>query len=190
MCDLVQDIEIEIKFPLKNPEQLVRELDSKAKHEGKDIFQKDSYYVPAHRDFFDKTYPYEWLRIRESTKGAFLNYKHFHPENVEKTDYCDELETMVENPRILRKIFASLDFKEAVVVEKTRNTWNFKGVEIAVDNVNGLGFYIELEAKKEFNDVREAKQYLFGILSELNASVGEEELRGYPYIVLKKDTRS
>lgn len=182
----MQDIEIEIKLPLKNPEKLINELNSKAKQDGRDIFQKDSYYIPAHRNFLDNTYPYEWLRLRETSKGASLDYKHFHPENVEKTDYCDEFQTKVENVDALRKIFANLNFNEIIVVEKSRNTWNFKGVEIAIDNVKDLGFYIELEAKKEFNDVKEAKQYLFDVLSELNAEVGEEDIRGYPYLVLEK----
>lgn len=186
-CDLMKDVEIELRFPLKNPEEFINELNSKAEPDKKEIFQKDTYYVPAHRNFLDNKWPYEWLRLRETSMGASLDYKYFHRENAEKAaDYCDEFQTKIESADALRKIFTNLNFKEVIIVEKSRSTWNYKDVEIAVDNIKDLGFYIELELKKDFQDAKEAKQYLFSVLSELNAEVGEEDLKGYPYAILKK----
>ena len=43
--------EIELKFPLLNPEELVQKLNKIAKPKQKNMFQKDTYYVPAHRNF-------------------------------------------------------------------------------------------------------------------------------------------
>ena len=91
------DIEIELKFPINNPEELAVFLDANATPKQKNVRQVDTYFTPAHRDFLAMKYPYEWLRIREEEKGAVLNYKHFHPENVMKTDYCVEIETPVKN---------------------------------------------------------------------------------------------
>lgn len=181
-----KDIEIELRFPLKNPEEVIKFLEANAKVNSKDVFQKDTYFTPVHRDFLSVKYPFEWLRLRESAKGNMLNYKHFYPENVEKTDYCDEFETRVDNLEAVRKMFASLDIKEAVVVKKLRNIWLFKDVEIAIDDVKGLGSHIELEAAKHFEDPKQGKEYLYSILKELNAEVGEECLRGYPFMVLEK----
>lgn len=181
-----KEIEIELKFPLRNPEELIAELNEKAKLIAKDIFQKDTYFVPPHRNFLENKYPYEWLRLRETNKGASLDYKHFYPENTEKTDYCDEFQSEVNNVNAIRKIFKSLDFKESVIVEKSRTIWEFKEVEIAVDNVKELGFFIELEAKNDFENPKEGKKFLYNILNELNAEVGEEDLRGYPFLALEK----
>ncbi len=186
---MAKDIEVEIKFPLKNMTQLASNLNSIATPKKKDVFQKDTYFVPPHRDFMLYKRPYEWLRLRETAKGAHFNYKHFYPENVEKTDYCDEFQTNIEDADAVRKILASLDFKELVVVEKTRNTWHFKDVEIAIDDVKGLGPYIELEAKKEFSTPQEAKEFLRKILAEIDAEVGDEDIEGYPRVLMKKNSK-
>ena len=177
--------EIEIKLPLKNPGKVILVLDRIAQVIGKNIVQKGTYYVPKHRDFLSETYPFEWLRIRETDKGAVLNYKHFYPENVNVTDYCDEFQTKIEDAKAMKKILASLDFKEIVVVEKTRHKWLYKDVKIAVDEVKELGWFIELEAENPV-DPKETKEYLRKVLEELEAEVGEEDLRGYPFMVLNK----
>lgn len=181
-----KDVEIEIRFPLKNPEQLIDQLNKKAKLITKDTFQRDTYFVPPHRDFLNNKYPFEWLRLRETNKGASLTYKHFYPENVENTDYCDEFQSIIDNVNAIKKIFESLNFKEIIIVEKLRSVWEYKGVKISIDNVKGLGMFIELEAKIDFEDPKEGKKFLYNILTELNADVGKEKLRGYPFYILEK----
>lgn len=181
-----KDIEVEIKFPLKNMAKLASNLNSIATTQKKDLFQKDTYFVPPHRDFMAVQRPYEWLRLRETDDESHFNYKHFYPENVEKTDYCDEFETNIENADAVRKILASLDFKELVVVEKLRSTWHFKDAEIAIDDVKDLGPYLEIEAKKEFQTPQEAKEFLRKILAEIGAEVGDEDFKGYPKILMDK----
>ncbi len=181
-----KDIEIEIKLPLENPKVLRDFLNKNAKLVSENVFQKDIYFVPVHRDFLGFQYPYEWLRLRESAKGSSINYKHFHPENVEKTSHCDELETKVENIETIRKIFHSINMNEVAVVEKTRTTWMFETVEVVIDEVKDLGSYIELEAVSHFEDPHEARKFLYTILNKLNAKVKAEDLRGYPFRILEK----
>jgi adenylate cyclase, class 2 len=180
-----QDVELEIKLPLLNPQAVQEFLNKNAQSKVKGVYQKDTYYMPVHRDFVAVKYPYEWLRIRESDKGASLNYKHFHPENVKITDYCDEYETKIDNPHALKKMFTSLDIKELVVVEKKRSTWLYKDVEVALDLVTALGSFIEIEATLGFENPKAGKKYLYTILEELQAQVGPEDHRGYPYLLLK-----
>jgi predicted adenylyl cyclase CyaB len=74
-----KEIEIEIKLPLKNPAEVKRFLDEHAQPLSADVFQKDVYYVPAHRDFLGVQFPYEWLRLRKSAKEACITYKHYYP---------------------------------------------------------------------------------------------------------------
>lgn len=179
-------IEIEIKFLLINPQEVREFLNTHAKLVSENIYQKDTYFIPQHRDFLAEKYPYEWLRLRESSKDTSINYKHFHPENVEKTDYCDELETKIADSKVMENILKSLDFKEAIVVEKSRTTWIFEEAEIVVDEVVNLGAYIELEAIKHFNNPLDGRPYLFAVLNRLQAKVGEEDLRGYPFRILEK----
>lgn len=183
-----QDMEIEIKFALKNPLEVSRFLDANAQPNTKSVSQKDTYFVPAHRDFLSVKYPFEWLRIRESPNGASINYKHFYPEDSEVTDYCDEFETKVESPVVLKKILQSLDFKEAVKVEKVRSTWVFENVEVAIDEVKNIGSFIELEAMVHLDAPPEVKKLLYS--TPKKNQVGEEDLRGYPYMVWAKSKSS
>jgi len=180
-----KDIEIEIKLPLKNPDELKKFLNKNASLVSENVYQKDSYYIPVHRDFLAVKYPFEWLRLRKSKKGMFITYKHFFPENVKKTNYCDEFETRIDNFEAIEKMFKSLDFKEAVVIEKSRTAWIFEEVEIVIDEVTGLGFYIELEATGHFENPKDGKEYLYKVLKKLSAEVGEEDIRGYPYRILE-----
>lgn len=182
-----KNIEIEIRFPLHNPGEVVGFLNKNAKLISKDVFQKDTYFTPVHRNFINIIYPFEWLRLRETAKGSSLDYKHFYPENVKKTDYCDEFQTGVGDADALRKILTSLDFREVIVVEKSRSCWLYKEVEVAIDDVKGLGPFIELEAQMHYDDPKKGKEYLHSILNQLNAKVGEENIRGYAYHTLKKN---
>jgi adenylate cyclase class 2 len=181
-----EDVEIELRFPLENPQEVAKFLNENAELKSKDVFQKDTYYTPQHRDFLVVKHPFEWLRLRETERGATLNYKHFYPEDVLKTDYCDEFESRIDNIQALKKIFESLDFRELIVVEKIRNTWIFGDVEIVIDDVKGLGLFIELEATTHFDDPKKGREYLYSILKKLSAKVGEEDTRGYPFRVLEK----
>jgi adenylate cyclase, class 2 len=177
--------EIELKYPLYNTEELRKNLNSIAKPEKEGDFQRDTYYLPSHRKFLDKKPISEWLRTRESTKGSSVNYKNWHNDSG-KAVSCDEYETRVEDIVALKKIFKSLDIKEIIVVEKTRYSWSYKDTHIALDIVNGLGDYIEIEAKGNFKTIEDAKSHLYSILGELGAKTGEQDFEGYPYLLLKK----
>ena len=178
------DVEIEIKFPLNTPQETKQFLNKYAKLVLTDEYQKDIYFTPAHRDFLAVKYPYEWLRLRQTDAGSSITYKHFHPENVKETVYCDEFETPVGDVNTMQKILLSLDFKEIVIIEKTRTSWLLDDVEISIDEVQGLGVFIELEAKKTFSDPTEGKAHLYEVLKRINADVGAEILKGYPRILL------
>ncbi|MFA6503699.1 MAG: class IV adenylate cyclase [Patescibacteria group bacterium] len=183
-----QDIEIEIKLPLDNPDDVRKFLDAHAEPKAKNVFQKDTYFVPAHRNFLAVEYPFEWLRIRETANKSFLTYKHYHPENVETT-HCDEYESIIENPEAVKKIFNDLDIKSIVIVEKTRSTWMFEDVEVAIDDVKNLGAYTELEATLPYETPQAARAYLYEVLSKLGAKIREEDVHGYPYMILEKEEK-
>lgn len=182
----LKHIEVELKFPLLNPKELIEKLKSIAKLEKQGDFQKDIYFNPPHRDFLGKKLVSEWLRLRESQKGFSLNYKNWHKEIDPKSVSCDEFETKIGNIEALRKLFESLNFKELVTVEKNRSIWNYKDTEIAIDEVKELGNFIEIEARGNFTNIEEAKKHLYLVLKEIGAKVGEQDFEGYPYLLLKK----
>lgn len=180
------NIEIELTFPLLNREEFLQKLETIGTREKHDEFQKDTYFVPQHRNFLEQTPISEWLRIRETDKGASVNYKHWHNKGNSQAVSCDEYETTVSDAKQLYEILKRLDIRPIVTVEKTRSTWMYKDVEIAVDDVKELGSYIELEAKGAFGSIDAARDRLYAVLKELNAKIGEQDFRGYPHLLLEK----
>ena len=171
-------IEVEIKYPLKNPEVLRRRLG-----EGQVSCQTDVYYTPAHRDFTSADPITEWLRVRITDQGASMTYKDWKKAGGTS---CEELETEISDPDALMDMFARLDLRKVAVVKKTRTTWKHDDTEIALDDVEGLGSFVELESKGDFTDAEAATKHLQQVLADLALDVGEQEFRGYPYRMLEK----
>jgi adenylate cyclase class 2 len=129
----MENFEAELKFILKSPEKAIANLSTIATLAKKDEYQKDTYYIPAHRNFLDKNPVAEWLRVRETKDSTSINYKNRGTNNT-----CDEFETKVAKIDQLTHILARLDFKPIIVVEKSRTTWQYKKAEIAIDEVTDL----------------------------------------------------
>jgi len=181
-------VEIEIKVPLDESVflKLKEQLKSSAKFV-KSKTEKDDYFTPSHRNFVEPEFPFEWLRLRDLGNSVLITYKHFYPENVEKTTHCDEFETEVKNSESFSKILQSLNFKKLVSVEKSRETYHYNDeFEIALDTVKELGHFVEIEALKDFGSVLIARERLFEFAKKLGIDTSNCDLRGYPFMLLKK----
>jgi adenylate cyclase class 2 len=183
-----KDLEIEIKIPLdqKTFKKLKGRLKKLAKFE-KITKQVDEYFTPAHRNFMARKFPYEWLAIRRRGEKVILTYKHYYPENVDLTKYCDEYETEIKNAEQLDKLFSALNFKSLVTVEKERETYLYKNeFEIALDKVKALGYFMEIEAKKDFGSIKKTRDKIIEFAINLEIDVSKAEKRGYPYLLMTK----
>ena len=146
------DIEIEIKIPLDGStfSRVKQKLKSIAKFQ-KSEKQVDEYFAPVHRNFVEPEFPFEWLSIRRRGDRNILSYKHYYPENVEVATHCDEFETEIKNYDQLVKIFSALNFKKLITIEKEREIYIYNNeFEIGLDTVKELGYFIEIEAIKNF----------------------------------------
>lgn len=185
----MEKIEIELKLSLKNVESLKRRLDKIAIFL-KEAFQRDTYFVPSHRNFVEQKPIYEWLRIREvdkrDKKVSILSYKNFGKGKKYDTISCNEFETEINDSEILKKIFKNLDIKELIIVNKKRRNYSYKNTIISVDSVEGLGDFIEVEFDVEGDNEEEVKKYLYSILEEIEAEVSAPLFKGYPHLLLEK----
>ncbi len=180
------DMEIELKFPLLNPKAVEKRLNSVAVLIQKDIVQKDTYFNPPKRDFLAQDPVSEWLRVRKSPDGSSLTYKKWHNKDGNECVSCDEHQTRLSDADAFEKILKCLGFRELIVVDKKRTAWQYKGAEIALDYVNGLGIFIELEAKGDHLTVDSAKVHLLSLIRELGAEVGQQDHVGYPMRLLQE----
>lgn len=154
-------MEVEVKYPLKNPEQVIKKLNELAVLEKNKEYQKDSYFKLGSKQ----------LRIRESKSGNFLSYKE-KIDNISCNSYC----TKIRDVKPAIKILENIGFKRNNLVEKTRSTWKYKNFEISIDKVKKLGYFIEIESNK--------KRDFLNILNLIGAEVGSQDFKGYSQLLL------
>jgi len=183
------DTEIEIKIKLDKDSFLrIREKVENTAKFVKKIQQADEYFTPAHRNFVEPKFPFEWLSIRKRGEMTILNYKHFVPENAEVHTHCDEFEVEIKNPDGMKKIFSVLNLKSLVTVDKEREIYAYEDeFEIALDVVKDLGYFIEIETMRNFGSVEKAREKLFEFAKILGVDASNPDLRGYPFLLMEKN---
>ena len=145
------NIEVEIKVKIENFE----EIKDKVSQRGnliKAIKQVDDYYVPYQRDFFAlKPHPVEWMRIRTNPNKVIFEYDRSINKKADgEQDYAEEYEVEISDVDNFKKILGFLDFKYVVTIEKQREYWMCGDIEVALDEIKGLGTFIEAEAKSKY----------------------------------------
>ena len=180
----MKDVEIEIQVRISKKANLQSFLTKEASFTG-ESYQKDEYFTPAHRDFVSIKPVAEWLRIRESGAGS-ITYKNWHYCKDGKSEYCDEYESSVGDVGQIRKIFAALDIKPIITVEKTRKTWKYKDYEIALDHVTSLGDFVEIEHKAQHatEDPKTITNNMIALLKQIGCGKIERNFVGYPFMLL------
>jgi len=182
------NVEVEIKVKIENFEEIKLKVSAIGKLI-KSIKQVDEYYIPSHRDFFaQKPHPTEWLRIRTNPDKTIFEYdKSINKKANGEQECAEEYETEISNSEEFRKILNFLDFKKVVTVDKQREYWDCGDIEVALDKIEGLGSFIEAEAKGDFKSTAEAKQACLKFLEELGIENPEsiQINKGYPVLLLE-----
>ncbi|MFH1064839.1 MAG: class IV adenylate cyclase [Candidatus Woesearchaeota archaeon] len=177
--------EIEIKVALKNPEEVLNKLSHSAKFV-KDKRQKDEYFVPKHNDFFAVKNTVEYLRIRSQDGKAEIGYHFCHLAPDGSLLKTDEYETKVDDPQMMSTILKKLDMILKVTVTKDRKYFDYKDFEVLVDNVENLGYFLEVEAKNVVGDIGAVKKSCYVVLDELGVKWEKLPDMGYPDLLLEK----
>jgi len=182
------NIEVEIKIEIDSFEE-IKEKVSEVGKLIKSINQVDDYFIPSHRDFFaQKPHPTEWLRIRTNPDKVIFEYdKSINKKANGEQECAEEYETEISNAEEFRKILNFLDFKKVVTVDKQREYWDCGDLEIALDKIEGLGSFIEVEAKGNFENTADAKKACLKFLADLGIKNAEDVQinKGYPVLLLE-----
>lgn len=152
--------------------------------------ETDQYFNSAKRNFLAPEYPYEWLRLRKKNGKTTLDYKHWYPRNSPVSTHCDELEIEVSNGDALFKIFRALGVRLLITVDKKREKYLYKDqLEVSLDYVMELGFFIEIEYVGEHISISDAQTKIIEFANALNLDISKRDNRGYPYLMLEKSGR-
>ena len=113
------------------------------------ILQQDDYFDNDASDMLDSD---RCLRIRtqvcDSGRQYLVTCKGARESGCFKKRM--ELEVPVSDVLTFRKVLGFLGFKAGVTVEKQRERWTVAGCEVCLDEVSGLGSFVEIEGPDEF----------------------------------------
>ena len=184
-------IEVEVKLPLFRRSATEIKLQNLGFVPGDLIREYDMYYNGTSHDFMKTD---EALRIRHSdnltglTSRSVLTYKGPKIDTVSMTR--KELETEVGSPEDSDAILRSLGYTPYFPVSKLRQYYGKDGVTACVDQVEGLGSFLELEILVDNETQREqALKKIETILHDLDLSLSESTTLSYLCMLLKKDGR-
>ncbi|HWR25908.1 MAG TPA: class IV adenylate cyclase [Methanosarcina sp.] len=143
--------------------------------------QSDIYFAAPHRDFAKTD---EALRIRSFDGKSVLTYKGPKLDGVSKTR--EELETPADEVSTTR-ILNALGFSKAEIVRKTREVFKAEEITICLDEVEGLGEFLELEITVENERELEASRAkLFELLKQFGFGKKDSIRTSYLEMVLEK----
>jgi adenylate cyclase class 2 len=184
------NVEVEIKIAITDIAE-IREKVSKIGKLKASINQTDEYYIPSHKDFFaQKPQPTEWLRIRTNPDKTIFEYdRSINKKANGEQESAEEYETEISNPEEFKKILDFLYFKKVVIVNKQREYWDCGDIEIALDQIKGLGNFIEAEAKGDFENNNKAKEACLKLLENLGIENPNslQINKGYAVLILEKE---
>ena len=169
-------LEVEVKAYLPEPERTMSHIIELGGREIYFTVQRDTYYRHPSRDFATTD---EALRIREEEGKSFITYK--GPKLDTLTKSREELEVPLVDPKDLGALLLRLGFEPVAVVEKRRRGYLMGTLEVTVDEVKGLGYFLEVEAK-ECYDLEEGKARVLDLLDTLG--LDRMERRSYLELLL------
>ena len=142
--------EIELKFKIKDKDELLNRLDSLDCKIGELIEQKDTIYVNDLNNI-ESLEGSVWLRVRKEQDNIELNYK----KQSSKKQESKEIEFGLDSYEKAKHFLEELGYKKWVEVNKKRRYSKYLKYNLCIDEVEGLGFFIEIELlvdEKDKND--------------------------------------
>lgn len=183
----IMRFEVEHKYRLADPDACQRRLVELGGVVGLTQMQVDAYYAHPSRIFAETD---EALRIRRVGEENCVTYKGPKLDPLTKTRRELELPLAAGETGAAQfgELLEALGFRPAAIVRKERRhvalAWQGWTVDVALDTVDKVGDFIELELAVDEADVEAAKACLASLAKVLGLS--QSERRSYLELLLEK----
>lgn len=134
-------LEIELKSRVNDLRPVRERLQQSGAEFCARVHEHDIYYKAPHRDFAKTD---EALRVRYADGNAVVTYKGARIKNL-GLKAREELNTGVGSGEVFGQILDRLGFTKTAEVNKWRETYRFRDASIALDEVESLGTFVEIE---------------------------------------------
>lgn len=178
--------EIEIKARIRNFNSVINQLKKIGCKISEPITQKDIIFLGDNLGFLDIKGGTNVLRIREENGKISFTLKQRQKNELD----CIEKEVIIDNLKEMEDILSHLGYHEVIRVNKKRRKCNFKKYNICLDEVDGLGKFIEVEEmSKEKNAIR-VQDELFRFLQTLGIKKEERITKGHDTLIYNETNRT
>lgn len=175
--------EVEQKFRADH-HAVVAGLESLGVQWSQERLERDTYYAHPARDFAATD---EALRIRRVGSSCYITYKGPKVDTTTKTRRELELPIAADQADAWTELLDALGFRPAGEVRKRRRKanvdWQHRLVEVSLDDVDGLGTFVELELVADDEGLDAARACLASLAARLGLSGSER--RSYLELVLR-----
>ncbi|MEM0217225.1 MAG: class IV adenylate cyclase [Candidatus Nezhaarchaeales archaeon] len=174
-------IEVEVKVSLSEEEkqEVLKKLRETCSTE-KIYEEEDLFFISMHDPSLgiDKT-----LKLRKSDGEVKLIFKHRRPSKELKESLEFEVRIREEDVDNLLQLLRHLGFREGLVVRKRRRSFHLGECTINVDEVEGLGSFLEVEVLASEVEMKDVLSKMLEALSALRLSGKELIRRGYAEMI-------
>lgn len=180
--------EVELKFPLSDPDRILAELESLGAQRLPAVEQRDAYFAHPVRDFGETD---EALRIRCVGEHNVVTYK--GPKIDPQTKTRQEIEIPFADGAAtadqLAELLTRLGFRSVRTVAKRRTpfrlVWENRELDVAFDELAGLGAFLEIELLADENGRNAARDCILRLAERLQ--LRNSERRSYLCLLLETD---
>lgn len=177
--------EIEVKAKVKDFNNIISKLKELGCIFSEPITQDDYIYNQKGIDLKDHSHNTPVLRIREQAGRITFTLKKNRSNELD----CIEKEVDVSDKNKLEEIIELLDFTKTVEVHKKRRKGNYGDYEICLDEIDGLGSFIEIE-KMSDEDGDKVQKELFDFLKTIGIKDEDRVFNGYDTLSYFKNNQS
>lgn len=170
--------EVELKAKIKDP-GLIRQRIKKVARFVKKVKKVDHYYTLE-----KKGYPTKSLRIRNQGRFHLVNFK-------KRVSYLQgiytkkEVEFNLEDIKGFLAVLNEFGFRLWITKHKESEVYTYKSASIELNNLRGLGWFVEVEVLT-VNKVSEARKTILTIFKLLGIDKGDIEKKGYTRLLWEK----
>lgn len=184
----MSDYEVELKFPLRAGDDVEERLAALGAVAAADEVQSDRYFAHPVRDFSQTD---EALRLRSTPRSNSLTYKGPLLDDATKTRQELELDVAAgpDAAHVAWAILRAVGFEDVRCVVKRRRpwrlTWEGRPFDVALDDVEGLGRFLEIETMAGAADWTAARDSALRLAARLELHPSER--RSYLQLLLEQD---
>jgi len=133
--------EIEVKYRVDDLEGLLATLKSRGIDVSDPLHQDDQAYAPAEWQFGDSKLGVSFLRLRTVAGRHYFTLK----QPAQNDQACLEYETEVTDREAMHHAALNMGYRPTVRIIKTRRTASINGCSLCIDELEGVGGFIEAE---------------------------------------------